>query len=265
MQTMHLLPNRKQQRRRRHTLQSCWRQAVVCTEYVSPLPVHYLPSLIYLILTSTVSGGGGWGLKQGLLSLDPQMSHPAAASLSSVESGSDSSQSHRNKILGEERRDEEMDDEAMLSFIRSFKNETLVGRQVSEAEAAAGEASEESGVDGVAMPGAYVQFFVAPLQEQTVPKDVTSNADAGPEAWSIALGAQAGYDGNPPILDNSATASEGKVALIHNHFGAVSNHGIFLSAVARGRVESSENSGAPSTRTKLDAPNAYVWGSMHPR
>lgn len=212
-----------------------------------------------------MSGGGGWGLKQGLLSLDPQMSHPAAASLSSVESSSDSSSSQSHKILGEERRDEEMDDEAMLSFIRSFKNETLVGRQVSEAEAAAGEASEESGVDGVAMPGAYVQFFVAPLQKAqtvTVPKEAV--ADAGPETWSIALGAQAGYDGSPPILDNRA-ASEGEIALIHNHFGAVSNHGIFLSAVARGRSESSESSVAPSTRTKLDAPNAYVWGSMHPR
>ncbi|KAL1908268.1 hypothetical protein Sste5344_006026 [Sporothrix stenoceras] len=208
-----------------------------------------------------LSGGGGWGLKQGLLSLDPQMSHPAAASLSSVESSSDSaSQSH--KILGEERRDEEMDDEAMLSFIRSFKNETLVGREVSEAEAAAGEASEGSGVDGVAMPGAFVQFFVAPLSVEgtKVEGETLKSADTGPE-WSIALGAHAGYDGSPPILD-SKTATTGEVALIHNHFGAVSNHGMYLSAVAR---SSNSNSGAPSTRTKLDAPNAYVWGSMHPR
>lgn len=231
-----------------------------------------------------MSGGGGWGLKQGLLSLDPQMSHPAAASLSSVatsstdKEGNGASSQRSHKILGEERHDEEIDDEAMLSFIRSFKSETFVGRDGEDA--AAEVANGHGGVDGVAMPGAYVQFFVAPLTQEQKAK---TNAETGAErsAWSIALGAQAGYDGSPPILDEAsanssvdsgvtgdANGGEAQVALIHNHFGAVSNHGIFLSAVARASnssSSSSNNSGAPSTRTKLDAPNAYVWGSMHPR
>ncbi|CAK7207800.1 hypothetical protein SEUCBS139899_010614 [Sporothrix eucalyptigena] len=216
-----------------------------------------------------LSGGGGWGLKQGLLSLDPQMSHPAAASLAASQ-GIDASSQH--KILGEERRDEEMDDEAMLSFIRSFKNETFVGREVATSEALEGSAHAEDGVDGVAMPGAHVQFFVAPLTpEESNLSPSKEIADTGSElsAWSIAFGAHAGYDGSPPktlhwddsgasgVLRKDGSGGE-QVALIHNHFGAVSSHGIFLAAIGADSAE-------PATRTKLDAPNTYVWGSMHPR
>ncbi|KJR85796.1 6-phosphogluconate dehydrogenase [Sporothrix schenckii 1099-18] len=227
-----------------------------------------------------LSGGGGWGLKQGLLSLDPQMSHPAAASLSSVAAssiGSDASLPQQApKILGEERRDDEMDDEAMLSFIRSFKNETHMGPDVSKNESGSEVDRAGGAVDGVAMPGAYVQFFVAPLA--AAPENAQSlnhaNAETGSDAsgWSIALGAQAGYDGSPPILASDDDSQSDQVALIHNHFGAVSNHGIFLSAVARARnggngsnSSNGNGSGAHATRTKLDAHNAYVWGSMHPR
>ncbi|KIH91784.1 6-phosphogluconate dehydrogenase [Sporothrix brasiliensis 5110] len=227
-----------------------------------------------------LSGGGGWGLKQGLLSLDPQMSHPAAASLSSVAASSIGSDTllpqQAPKILGEERRDEEMDDEAMLSFIRSFRNETHMGPVVSKNESGSEADTAGGAVDGVAMPGAYVQFFVAPLA--AAPEKAQSlnhaNAETGSDAsgWSIALGAQAGYDGSLPILASDEDSQSDQVALIHNHFGAVSNHGIFLSAAARARNggngsnRSKDNgSGAHATRTKLDAHNAYVWGSMHPR
>jgi hypothetical protein len=183
-----------------------------------------------------------------------------------VVSSSASSSQQPNKILGEERRDEEMGDEAMLSFIRSFQNETLAGQDANEADAATETANKQGGVDGVAMPGAYVQFFVAPLtplgEEKAVLHKVQSADTGADKAWSIALGAQTGYDGSPPILDDSVDTDSSAVALLHNHFGAVSNHGIFLSAVAR---SSSDRSGAPAARTKLDAPNAYVWGSMHPR
>ncbi|CAK7225383.1 hypothetical protein SCUCBS95973_005845 [Sporothrix curviconia] len=230
-----------------------------------------------------LSGGGGWGLKQGLLSLDPQMSHPLAAS-------QNADASSQPKILGEERRDEEMDDEAMHSFIRSFKNETLVGREVAASEASSKGATNAEhgvdGVDGVAMPGAHVQFFVAPLLLETrepsaeaMPRKTVAETGAEPSAWSFALGAHAGYDGSLPQTQTTGhwdgTGASGvlsgvggagvvggeQVALIHSHFGAVSSHGIFLAAI--GGACSAE--GVSATRTKLDMPSAYVWGSMHPR
>ncbi|CAK7214821.1 hypothetical protein SBRCBS47491_002280 [Sporothrix bragantina] len=239
-----------------------------------------------------LSGGGGWGLKQGLLSLDPQMSHPASASLAASQSADAASQP---KILGEERRDEEMDDEAMLSFIRSFKSETLVGREVAASEAASQNSASaaEDGVDGVAMPGAHVQFFVAPLSletQKTMPesKPLDSVAETGAElsTWSIALGAHAGYDGSLPQTGNqtqtghwdgtgasgvlsgvggAGTVGGEQVTLIHNHFGAVSSHGIFLAAMGNSQSGANSAESAPATRTKLDTPSAYVWGSMHPR
>ena len=187
-------------------------------------------------LHKILSGGGGWGLKQGLLSLDPQMSHPAAVFATK---GSDGT-----KILGEERRDDEMDDEAMLSFIRSFKSEVM--------EDEAPTSGETGTVDGVAMPGAVVQFFVAPLEGR-------ENADAGTEgdpttsyAYSVTLGAQIGYDGSPLAADASSRGSHA-LAFFHNHFGAVSNHGIFLASSGAPSA-----SPAPSIRTKLDAPNSHV-------
>lgn len=57
----------------------------------------FLPRLTALILLSIVSGGGGWGLKQGLLSLDPN-----------------------TRYAREEHED-------MESFIRSFKREDATG------------------------------------------------------------------------------------------------------------------------------------------
>ncbi|CAK7266955.1 hypothetical protein SEPCBS57363_002355 [Sporothrix epigloea] len=209
-----------------------------------------------------LSGGGGWGLKQGLLSLDPQMSHPTAASFSHSQSSNAATQP---KILGEECRDEELDDEAMLSFIRSFKNETLVGREMAASEVSDGSANGEASVDGVAMPGALVQFFVAPLlgitqaakAEARLPE---TNAETGVElsAWSIALGGDgSGASGMPSGADTE------QVALIHNHFGAVSSQGIFLAAAADGKSDGSADS--PVTRTKLDAPSAYLWANVHLR
>ncbi|EPE06341.1 6-phosphogluconate dehydrogenase [Ophiostoma piceae UAMH 11346] len=191
-------------------------------------------------LHKILSGGGGWGLKQGLLSLDPQMSHPAAVFSSK---GSDDA-----KILGEERRDDEMDDEAMLSFIRSFKSEVMEDEESTS--------DETETVDGVAMPGAVVQFFVAPL-ESNASRDSKENADAGTDsgpktsyAHSITLGAQIGYDGSSPAAEASSNGSHA-LAFFHNHFGAVSNHGIFLAS-------SDAPSASPSIRTKLDAPNSHV-------
>ncbi|CAK7267213.1 hypothetical protein SEPCBS119000_002431 [Sporothrix epigloea] len=205
-----------------------------------------------------LSGGGGWGLKQGLLSLDPQMSHPTTDGLARSQGADAASQS---KIMGEEGRGEESDDEAMLSFIRSFKNETLVGREVAAGEASDGSASREAGVDGVAMPGALVQFFVAPLPRATQELDAGSaktNAETGVELsdWSIALGG----DGGSAVGFPSGADVE-QVTLIHNHFGAVSSHGVFLAAGANSKGASSSEV-APIIRTKLDAPSAYVWGKV---
>ena len=232
----------------------------ICRSLQGICPSATLMSSLLMHVYYIVSGGGGWGLKQGLLSLDPQMSHPTAASFSHSHSSNTASQP---KILGEECRDEELDDEAMLSFIRSFKKETLVGREVAASQGSDGSANGEASVDGVAMPGALVQFFVAPLRgiTQAAKKEARlpeTNAASGVElsAWSIALGGD-GSGAN----DMPSGADTEQVSLIHNHFGAVSSHGIFLAAAANGKSDGSADT--PVVRTKLDAPSAYVWANVH--
>lgn len=188
-----------------------------------------------------MSGGGGWGPKQGLLSLDPQMSHPAAAGLASdsVLFGEARPTGDSGDSDGPDGPDG-ADDEAMLSFIRSFRHET------------------DGRVEGVAMPGAAVQFFVAPVEDLGVESPGTTSAqaffaDTGADApacrpaLSFAFGAQAASEHQPSPTHGTPDASRALVAWIPNHFGAVASSGVFLAA---------------ATRTKLDVPRAQVWGEV---
>ncbi|EFW99741.1 6-phosphogluconate dehydrogenase [Grosmannia clavigera kw1407] len=152
------------------------------------------PSLAALLaagcrLHRILSGGGGWGQKQGLLSLDPQMAHPASVSAN---------------MSTDNNNDDDDDDAAMASFMRSLRGET---------EAQSG--------DNLATPGALLQFLVAPL---TAVESNDSNAviDSRGSTPSIAFGAHPGYE------DAKQDGQPAAVAFISGHFGAVSNQGVFL-------------------------------------
>lgn len=179
-----------------------------------------------------MSGGGGWGQKQGLLSLDPQMSHPSSSTSSSRRADED---------------DEDDADAAMASFLRSLQGET---------EAQSGDNNN------LATPGAHVQFFVAPLTLADADADADGcivDLDLEGPAPAVALGAHPGYegggDGGPAVgLDGQQPAAV--VALIPDHFGAVSNQGVFLAG-----IPSDTEADDFKPYTKLDAPHAFVWST----
>ncbi|KAK1600414.1 uncharacterized protein LY79DRAFT_503681 [Colletotrichum navitas] len=146
-------------------------------------------SRVYRIL----SGGGGWGKKQGLLSLDPETTYSSSS--------------------------EEKD---LESFIRSFESQHDGGDQ-----------------QGVVSPGSWIQYFVSP------PMSARPNPPRPRGAtMEIALGAsESATSEEPPRTDGPP---EWKA--IPEHFGAVSNHGLFVKCETSGLVSES----------KLDVPGSWV-------
>ncbi|KAK2065865.1 hypothetical protein LY76DRAFT_530179 [Colletotrichum caudatum] len=167
-----------------------WGQALAFKDLVHQLLRN--GSRVYKIL----SGGGGWGKKQGLLSLDPETTYSASS-----------------------------EEEDLESFIRSFESRHNGGDQ-----------------QGVVSPGSWIQYFVSP------PMSARPNPPRPYGAtMSIALGVSGSATSEePPSIDGS---SEWKV--VPEHFGAVSDHGLFLKHDVKGLV----------SQSKLDVPGSWV-GSL---
>ncbi|PCG92335.1 Hypothetical protein PENO1_089150 [Penicillium occitanis (nom. inval.)] len=139
-----------------------------------------------------VSGGGGWGKKQGLLSLDPEVTFAAGI---------------RSREISL--------DEVFTAFSETdpvFTNDLPdflegLGLQVNIAQ-----------LSQVASPGDYIQFFV------TSEDDINYKDRSTPSTLTYSFGV-----GSPDeSSETSPTTSEG-VVVIQNHFGAVSESAISYS------------------------------------
>ncbi|KAK2004701.1 hypothetical protein LX36DRAFT_356514 [Colletotrichum falcatum] len=164
-----------------------WGEALAFKHLVRRLLQH--GSRVYKIL----SGGGGWGKKQGLLSLDPETSYSASS--------------------------EEKD---LESFIRSFEN-------------------RHDGIDqqDVVSPGSYIQYFVSP------PMSARPNP---PRPHGATLSFALGASGNATSEEPPSTDDSSDWKLVPEHFGAVSNHGLFVKHEI-GRLVS---------ESKLDVPGSWA-------
>ncbi|KAK1973008.1 hypothetical protein LY78DRAFT_687807 [Colletotrichum sublineola] len=168
-----------------------WADTLVFKDLVHRVLQH--GGRVYKIL----SGGGGWGKKQGLLSLDPEVSYSASS--------------------------EEKD---LESFIRSFENRHEGGDQ-----------------QDVVSPGSYIQYFASPLMSARPNPPRPHGA-----TLAFALGASGSATSEEPLSTNDC--SEWKV--IPEHFGAVSNHGLFVK---------NETSEGFISESKIDVPGSWV-GSL---
>lgn len=172
------------------------------------------------IFSLTVSGGGGWGKKQGLLSLDPDTKFSAPG-------------------LGGGNGDEDLE-----SFVRAFKNEHGSGGEGYGVAAGPFDA-------GVVAPGSVVQFFVAPTSmcelgsgpQQGIESDVHEA-----EYWTDGPS----FGVTPRIPGAPTRGVDGQSwKVVEGTFGAVSSEAMYLSdtggADAPGLLE-----------TKVNGPDSYL-------
>ncbi|KAK1985365.1 hypothetical protein LZ30DRAFT_708759 [Colletotrichum cereale] len=152
-------------------------------------------SRVYKIL----SGGGGWGKKQGLLSLDPETTYSASS-----------------------------EEEDLESFIRSFENRHMEGAE-----------------QGVVSPGAYIQFFVSPPMSA---RPDPPRPRGSTFVYSFGTSVDATSEESPSTGRGS---SEWNV--VPEHFGAVSNHGLF---VKHQTIVTDTTDFV--TESKLDVPGTWV-------
>ncbi|KAL2122912.1 hypothetical protein VTJ04DRAFT_3367 [Mycothermus thermophilus] len=114
-------------------------------------------------LHRVVSGGGGWGAKRGLLSLDPETKFP-------VEDKEEKQRSTRSSSSSKDTEDDDFDYGVLANFMAS-----LVG----EAPPTTGNAGER----GLAMPGMYIQFLVEPVEAFPSPlSSPSSSSSASPSS-----------------------------------------------------------------------------------
>jgi hypothetical protein len=139
-----------------------------------------------------VSGGGGWGKKQGLLSLDPEVTFAA----------------------GTRSREASLDE----VFTPSSESDLFFTNDLPDFLEGLGLEANIAQLSQVAPPGDYIQFFV------------TSEDDIKYEdrSTSSTLTYSFGVDSPEESTETSSTTSEG-VVVLYNHFGAVSESAISYS------------------------------------
>ncbi|WQF77900.1 hypothetical protein CDEST_02914 [Colletotrichum destructivum] len=130
-------------------------------------------------LYKILSGGGGWGKKRGLLSLDPDVAY-------SLSPG----------------------DEGLDSFIRSFES-----RNDGSAE------QDRSTWQDVVAPGSYIQYFITPPFSAR-PKPTRASGST----LNIAFGVSE----SETVEEQPLTDGASEWTVVPQHFGAVSNLGIFI-------------------------------------
>jgi hypothetical protein len=165
-----------------------------------------------------VSGGGGWGKKQGLLSLDPEITF------------GDQHRTPRNILLNDLFQSQSAD--ASLAEFAAFLD-------VSE-----GKGLEENiaSLSQVASPGDYIQFFVASDLDAGTGTENRPQAAAA-ATLSFAFGVEAPIETE---ATRSSSISPRDVTVIRDHFGAISD-----SAISYSQEDISTKISVPGARVEL--------------
>lgn len=172
-------------------------------------------------LHHVMSGGGGWGKKQGLLSLDPETSFAESV--------------HREELLELARLFEPSAD--FTPGLPPYLTKEITGEDLSE-------------LSQNARPGDYVQFFVSVEPGQV--KDASSDY-ARPQEGSISY--HFGVAARSGVPEVQTIDGQGKdLVALPNYFGALSERAItYLQP-----VNTSMDEGIPESGTKLDLPGSRV-------
>ncbi|KAL4897210.1 hypothetical protein BDV59DRAFT_86386 [Aspergillus ambiguus] len=167
-------------------------------------------------LHRVMSGGGGWGKKQGLLSLDPEIRF-----LEPTENGEFSSLDRLFSPI-------DYKDDGLPKL-----DQQLVG-------------SELSSLGQVAKEGDYIQFFVS-----VDPCDIQrSGAEiSGAEVVTCQFGVV--YDAERPLMAANTTLDEKDLAVLPNKFGALSDKAITYLQPVSTASESSTKIDIPGARVEL--------------
>lgn len=161
-----------------------------------------------------VSGGGGWGKKQGLLSLDPEVTFGAA--------------SRSREISLDE------------LFTSSAETEPAFTNDLPDFLEGLGLGGNIAQLSQVATPGDHIQFFVT-SEDDSIHKDSSASS-----ALTYSFGVK-----SPEELETSSPTSEGLV-VIQNHFGAVSESAISYSQRGPSQVSTCETKiSVPGSRIEL--------------
>ncbi|KAH8695560.1 hypothetical protein BGW36DRAFT_298767 [Talaromyces proteolyticus] len=178
-----------------------------------------------------VSGGGGWGKKQGLLSLDPEVSF-----WDQFTSSQQNPVSLDQTFVTQSPHSVEPDDNLDIS--------ELLGQGLEE---------DIASLSHVAPVGDNIQFFVA-----TEPEVVENNTELpedrnnSPLSCSFAVGASVGTELTIPSSSSQDTSSDDMV-VIPNHFGGLSETAISYSTKSSGLSPNGR-----VCRTKLSVPGSRV-------
>ncbi|KAK3355838.1 hypothetical protein B0H65DRAFT_585453 [Neurospora tetraspora] len=161
-----------------------------------------------------LSGGGGWGAKQGLLSLDPQDRDNRR------KKPTNSSKDSENNEAEE---DDDDDMEGLERFLRTLRGEQNVG--------------------DIASPGSWVQFFVAPAHLERLPWDPANSRSVVKNrrpAEKLTLGIADAVDEYVPTWDPDFTENKDSdrykyhwrdpngVEIFTNQFGALANGSLWF-------------------------------------
>ncbi len=170
-------------------------------------------------LHRVMSGGGGWGKKQGLLSLDPEMSF------------------------------ERSSNEGMkpLSEVLSLENRSSAYGETSPPEPPMS-MQDLSTLSQAAEPGDYVQFFVS-VEESGPLEESNSICEPSEPSLTCCFGILSDADSFP-----GHTAEHKNLTAMPNYFGALSEKAMtYLHP-----VDESGPSGMLESRTKIDVPGSRV-------
>lgn len=201
---------------------------VVSTDALDP---NHVPGAICngSKLHRVVSGGGGWGKKQGLLSLDPETTFADTTPHGGL--------LPIDELLGSE-------DAGSLS-------EKLQGSPDSFQRLAFGD--DLSALSQVASQGDFIQFFasVAPKGEKTKPSGELSNYGEG-------ICCRFGVIPSAETAEAIANVSDAKsrdIVMLPNYFGALTEKAITYSQPVH---DEGSSDGSRENRTKLDIPGCRV-------
>lgn len=168
-------------------------------------------------LHRVMSGGGGWGKKQGLLSLDPEIAFPNMISRD---------QSGLNQIFNSDPASQETPLEMPM-----FLENGLIGEDLSH-------------LSQVANPGDFIQFFVS-----VEPTALKINESGSKQKYCFGVVSDA--ESNAPLADGE----EQQLKLVNNMFGALSEKAITYSQpILQGSkaAESTTKLDIPGSRVVLE-------------
>lgn len=172
-------------------------------------------------LHHVMSGGGGWGKKQGLLSLDPEVLFSDAATRKDFQSLDQ---------LFEPRED-------FMSGLPPFLTEEITGDDLSD-------------LDQTAKPGDYIQFFIS--VKPSYDQNARSNQIISNGSISYQFGVVAHAD-TPEV--QTIDGHQKDLVAVPNYFGALSEKAItYLQPVTNAQANEQQQ----ETGTKLDVPGCRV-------